>query len=149
MRGMNPPDHITRSASVHWTGDIARGSGKIAVESGLVSANYSFGTRFAKEPGTNPEELLGATLASCFTMAFTLGLTRASHPPTTIDTTAHVELSKDGEGFTITKIALVTTVDIPGIEDAALHEIADGAKINCPISKALAAVAITLEVKRA
>ena len=60
-----------------------------------------------------------------------------------------VELSKDGEGFTITKIALVTTVDIPGIDDAALHEIADGAKINCPISKALAAVAITLEVKRA
>lgn len=146
---MNPPDTITRSASVRWTGDIARGSGTVAAESGLLSANYSFGTRFAKEPGTNPEELLGASHAACFTMAFTLMLTRAGHPPTSIDTVAHVDISKDGEGFTITKIALVTTVDIPGIEDAELHELGNGAKEHCPISKALAAVPITLEIKRA
>jgi len=149
LREMNPPDKITRSASVHWTGDIAHGGGKIAVESGLVSATYSFGTRFAKEPGTNPEELLGATHAACYTMAFTLGLTRAGHPPKTIDTVAHVDLSKDGDGFTVTQIALVATVDIPGIEDGQLHEIANGAKEQCPISKALAAVPITLDVKRA
>ncbi|GAC1444905.1 MAG: OsmC family protein [Vulcanimicrobiaceae bacterium] len=146
---MNPPDNLTRSASVRWTGDIARGSGAIAVESGLVSANYSFGTRFAKEPGTNPEELLGASHAACFTMAFALGLTRAGHPPTSIDTAAHVDISKDGEGFTITNIALVTTVDVPGIDDAALHTAANGAKEHCPISKALAAVPVSLEVKRA
>lgn len=146
---MNVPDRMTRGASVRWTGDIARGSGTISVESGVFDAKYSFGTRFAKEPGTNPEELLGASHAACFTMAFTLGLTRAGHAPTAIDTTAHVELSKDGDGFTITKIGLVSTVDVPGLDDAALHEIATGAKNGCPISKALAAVPISLEVKRA
>ncbi len=146
---MNPPDKITRSASVHWTGDISRGSGAISVESGLVAANYSFGTRFAKEPGTNPEELLGASHAACFTMAFTLGLTRAGHPPAAIDTTAQVDLSKDGEGFTITQIALTTTVGVSGIDDAKLREIAQDAKEHCPISKALASVPLSLDLKRA
>ncbi len=130
---------------IHWAGDIARGHGDISTESGTVSATYSFGTRFAKEPGTNPEELLAASHASCFTMALTLGLTRAGHAPTTVDTTARVELKREGEGFTIAHIALETAVAAPGLDEAALATIAQGAKVGC--SKALAAVDISLAVK--
>jgi osmotically inducible protein OsmC len=146
---MNVPDDITRKASVHWEGDIARGHGQIDGESGKVSANYSFGTRFAKEPGTNPEELLAASHAACFTMALTLGLTRAGHAPQSVDTSAAVTLAKDGEGFTITHIALVSVVTAPGLDAAALAPIATNAKENCPISKALAAVEISLDAKLA
>jgi osmotically inducible protein OsmC len=143
---MQTPD-IARTATVHWEGDIARGKGKIDAESGLVSANYSFNTRFSNEPGTNPEELLAASHASCFTMALTLGLSRAGHPPASVDTSARVHLRRVGDGFDITLIELSTTVSAPGIDDAALQQIATGAKENCPISKALRSVEIHLEAK--
>jgi osmotically inducible protein OsmC len=142
---MNPPDEIVRSASIHWEGDVARGRGSIATESGKVSADYSFGTRFSGDPGTNPEELLGASHAACFTMALSAVLTRAGHAPTSLDSTAKVQLSKDGPGFTITSIALAVTGVVPGITQADFEKYAGDAKESCPLSKALKAVPITLE----
>jgi osmotically inducible protein OsmC len=141
---MNPPDDIVRSASVHWEGDVARGRGSIATESGKVAADYSFGTRFSGDPGTNPEELLGASHAACFTMALSAVLTRAGHAPAALDTGAKVQLSKDGPGFTITSIALAVTGSVPGITQADFEKYAGDAKESCPLSKALAAVPITL-----
>jgi osmotically inducible protein OsmC len=143
---MQTPD-IARTAKVHWEGDIARGKGQIDAESGTVSANYSFNTRFSNEPGTNPEELLAASHASCFTMALTLGLSRAGHPPSSVDTSARVHLRRAGEGFEISLIELSTAVTVPGIDDAEFQKIAAGAKENCPISKALRAVETHLDAK--
>ena len=143
---MQTPD-IARTARVHWEGDIARGKGTIEAESGTVSAGYSFNTRFSNEPGTNPEELLAASHASCFTMALTLGLSRAGHPPASVDTSATVHLQRVGEGFDITLIELSTTVAAPGIDADEFQKIAAGAKENCPISKALRAVETTLDAK--
>jgi osmotically inducible protein OsmC len=141
---MNTPEDIARTASVHWTGDIARGRGSITTQSGLVTADYSFGTRFLGDPGTNPEELLAASHASCFTMALSLALTRAGHPPASIDTQAEVHLHRSAEGFDVSKIALTTTVVADGLDQAAFQQLASGAKAGCPISKALKAVEITL-----
>jgi len=143
---MQTPD-IARTAKVHWEGDISRGKGQIDAESGLVSAAYSFNTRFSNEPGTNPEELLAASHAACFTMALTLGLTRGGHPPTAVDTTARVHLRRAGEGFDIALIELSTAAAVPGIDDAAFQQIAKGAKENCPISKALRSVETHLDAR--
>ena len=145
---MQTPD-IARTATVHWEGDIARGKGKIDAESGTVSATYSFNTRFSNEPGTNPEELLAASHAACFTMALTLGLSRAGHAPASVDTTARVHLQRVGEGFDVTLIELETTVSAPGMDDDAFQTIAAGAKQNCPISKALRSVETRLDAKLA
>jgi len=143
---MQTPD-IARTAKVHWEGDIARGKGQIDAESGTVSANYSFNTRFSNEPGTNPEELLAASHASCFTMALTLGLTRAGHPPSTVDTTARVHLRRTGESFDIALIELSTVAAAAGIDDVTFQQIANGAKENCPISKALRSVETHLDAQ--
>ncbi|HEX3469524.1 MAG TPA: OsmC family peroxiredoxin [Candidatus Elarobacter sp.] len=143
---MQTPD-IARTATVRWEGDIARGKGTIKAESGTVSASYSFNTRFSNEPGTNPEELLAASHAACFSMALALGLSRAGHAPTSIDTTARVHITRVGEGFDITLIELSTAVSAPGIDDAAFQQLATGAKEHCPISKALSAVETRLEAK--
>jgi len=142
---MTTPDDITRSASVHWEGDTARGKGTIATESGLVNAGYSFGTRFSNEPGTNPEELLAASHAACFSMALSVALTRAGHPPSSIDTEARVHLHRTATGFEIPRIALTTRVRAEGLEQAAFEPLAAAAKEGCPISKALRAVDISLE----
>ena len=144
MTAMQIPDDIARTASVHWEGDIARGKGTIDTESRTVTGKYSFGTRFSNEPGTNPEELLAASHAACFTMALTLGLTRAGHPPAAVDTTARVHLRKEGEGFDVPLIELTTNVTAPGLDADKFQAIAAGAKENCPISRALRAVEITL-----
>ena len=144
---MNVPDDIARTATVHWEGDIARGKGHIDTQSGKVSADYSFGTRFSGDPGTNPEELLAASHAACFSMALSLALTRAGHPPTAIDTTARVHLRREGEGFDVPLIELTTRVSAPGVDDAAFAELAQSAKANCPISRALRAVEIVLDAK--
>ncbi len=141
---MNTPEDIARTATVHWEGDVARGKGTIETESGLVTAGYSFGTRFSSDPGTNPEELLAASHASCFTMALSAGLTRAGHPPSSIDTQARVHLHRVGAGFEISRIELETTVVAPGVDQAAFEPFAAEAKNGCPISKALKAVEITL-----
>jgi osmotically inducible protein OsmC len=142
---MNTPDDIIRSATVHWDGDIAHGKGRIATESGLVSASYSFGTRFSNEPGTNPEELLAAAHAACFSMALSGALTRAGHPPASVDTIARVYLHRITGGFEIARIALSTKVSAAGLEQGEFEQLAAAAKEGCPLSKALRAVDISLE----
>jgi lipoyl-dependent peroxiredoxin len=144
---MRTPDDITRTATVHWEGDTARGKGSIATESGFVKADYSFGTRFSGDPGTNPEELLAAAHAACFTMAMSLYLTRAGHPPASVDTTAHVHLKREAKGMDIPLIALTTTVSAPGLEPERFQQLAAEAKASCPLSRALRAVEITLDAR--
>jgi len=136
---------IVRHATVQWAGDVAHGHGNIATESGKVDAEYSFGTRFSGDPGTNPEELLAASHAACFTMAPSAELTRAGHPPTEIETKAQVHLDKAGAGFEITKIELLARASVPGVIAETFAQHATAAKENCPLSKALRAVPITLE----
>jgi lipoyl-dependent peroxiredoxin len=138
-------DPIVRTASVTWTGDIAKGRGDITTQSGKVSASYSFGTRFSNDPGTNPEELLGASHAACFTMATSAVLTRAGHPPTSLDTTATVYLERAGEGFKIPKIELAITGVVPGVSAQEFSEYAKTAEATCPVSNALRAVPISLQ----
>lgn len=142
---MNPPEELNRTASVVWEGDVARGHGDITTGSGKVSGTYSFGTRFSGDPGTNPEELLAASHASCFTMATSAVLSRAGHPPKTLRTTATVYLQRDGAAFFVPKIHLAIEGVVPGIDNAAFVEHATSAKESCPISKALAAVPMELE----
>jgi len=141
---MQTPDEIVRSAAVHWEGDVARGKGEISAESGFVKAGYSFGTRFSGDPGTNPEELLAASHAACFTMALSLALTREGHPPTAIDTTAKVHLKRENQGFDVPRIELNTTATAPGLDAEEFQRLAKGAKENCPISRALRATEIVL-----
>jgi osmotically inducible protein OsmC len=131
----------TRTASAEWQGDFKRGGGNVAVESGLFSAPYSFSGRFEDGGGTNPEELLAASHASCFTMALSVGLTVAGTPPESLSTAAKVHIVPiEGGGFEINLIELAVRGKVPGIDDAAFQEAASGAKANCPLSKALAAV---------
>jgi osmotically inducible protein OsmC len=144
---MQTPTDLTRSASVHWEGDVAHGKGTVTAESGFVTAGYSFGTRFSGDPGTNPEELLAAAHAACFTMALSLALTRDGHPPTSIDTTAGVRLHRDDQGVTIPRIDLTTTVTAPGVDADEFQRLAKGAKQNCPVSRALNAVEIELDAR--
>ena len=138
-----------RKADAEWNGDLKAGKGRISVEGGLFSnAAYSFGTRFENEKGTNPEELIGAAHAGCFSMALAAGLSKAGFVPKRIHTTAAVRFDKVGEGFGITKIELTCEADVPGIDASRFQQEAEGAKANCPISKALAAVPeITLNAK--
>lgn len=135
---------MTRKASAVWEGDLMSGKGEVALGSGAFKGHYSFKTRFENTPGTNPEELLGAAHAGCFSMAFSLMLTLAGHKPTSVSTTAAVTLDKVGEGFKITNITLNCEAVVPGIDHAKFQEIANKAKVGCPISQALAATDITL-----
>jgi lipoyl-dependent peroxiredoxin len=141
---MQTPDDIVRSSSVHWEGDVSRGKGEITTESGFVKAGYSFGTRFSGDPGTNPEELLAASHAACFTMALSLALTREGHPPESIDTTARVHLRRENQGFDVPTVELTTNVKTSGLDPDEFQRLAKGAKENCPISRALRAVEISL-----
>lgn len=135
---------MDRTASAQWKGDLRAGGGTIRLGSGAFEGPYSFTTRFEGAPGTNPEELLAGAHAGCFSMALALGLTKAGHPPASIETSAAVHLNKVGEGFGITRIDLVTRGDVPGLAEAEFQRLATDAKLNCIISKALAAVPITL-----
>ncbi len=135
---------IVRAATVQWAGDIAHGHGTISTESGKVQAEYSFGTRFSGDPGTNPEELLGASHAACFSMALSGELTRAGHPPKTIETKARVFLDRIEGGFEIGKIELHTMAEVPGLSGDDFARLSRQAKENCPLSKALRAVPISL-----
>lgn len=138
---------MNKFASAHWEGDIKKGKGTISTQSGaLKDQPYGFNTRFEDEPGTNPEELIGAAHAGCFSMAFSLELGNAGYTADSIDTKAKVTLDKDGDGFSITKIHLDMNARIPGIDDAEFQEIANGAKEGCPVSKVLNAE-ITLDAK--
>jgi len=133
-----------RKASAVWNGSLKGGNGSMSMGSGAYEGPYSFGSRFLEEPGTNPEELIAAAHAGCFSMALSGGLERAGHEATSISTSAKVTLGKVGEGFQITGIELTTEGVVPGIDEATFIEAAEGAKANCPVSKALAAVEITL-----
>jgi osmotically inducible protein OsmC len=138
---------IVRSAEAEWKGDLKAGSGTLKSGSGAVSGPYSFKSRFESGTGTNPEELLGAAHAACFSMALSHGLASAGHTPTRVHTTAKVSLEPKDGGFHIPQIDLVTEAVVPGIDDAAFQKAAEATKAGCPISKALAATKITLTAK--
>jgi osmotically inducible protein OsmC len=136
-----------RSAQAEWKGNLREGQGTVKLGSGAFEGPYSFVSRFESGNGTNPEELIGAAHAGCFTMALTAAFTRAGITANRIHTTARVHLEKVGEGFQITKIELDTEGDIPGVDDAKFQEMAQGAKTNCPVSKALTGTEITLNAR--
>ena len=137
-----------KKASVHWEGAGKAGKGQVSTETGALSNYpYGFGSRFGDDRnGTNPEEILGAAHAACFTMAFAFAAEAEGIAVQTADTRAAVRLSKDGAGFKIDRITLELDAVVPDIDDAKVQELAEGAKQNCPLSKALASVPeITLE----
>jgi lipoyl-dependent peroxiredoxin len=133
-----------RTAEAEWKGNIAQGSGEMSVGSGAFKGKYSVGTRFENAAGTNPEELIGAAHAGCFSMALTAGMSRAGVHPTSVHTNAKVHIDNVDGGWSITKIELDTVGVVPGIDQAKFQEFADSAKKNCPVSKALAGTTITL-----
>jgi osmotically inducible protein OsmC len=127
---------MIKKAWAVWQGGIKDGGGSISTETGaLKAAPYGFKSRFESGPGTNPEELLGAAHAGCFSMAFSLMLTTAGFRPDSIETHAAVTLDKVGEGFEITSSALTMKAKVPGIDKAKFEELADKAKSGCPVSK--------------
>ena len=136
-----------RKAEAEWKGTLKDGKGTIKSESGAINGQYSFSTRFENGVGTNPEELIGAAHAGCFSMALAAALEKGGHPAKRVHTTAAVRLDKVGEGFGITKIDLTTEAEVPGIDDAAFQQAAAGAKANCPVSRALTGVQISLQAK--
>lgn len=129
---------IVRTGSVGWSGGIKDGVGSVSTKSGALSAvPYGFSSRFESGPGTNPEELLGAAHAACFTMALSLILTEAGLKATSLKTSADVALEKVGDGFAITSVHLTLRGEVPGIDNARFVELANLAKVGCPVSKAL------------
>lgn len=135
----------TRSATARYQGLGKEGQGFVSTQSGVLQdSRYGFGTRFEDGPGTNPEELLAAAHASCFTMALAFQLAGAGHQAGTLDTSCKVTLEKDGEGFTITKSALTLRAQVDGIDRTEFDRLAQVAKENCPLSKVIDAE-ITLD----
>jgi osmotically inducible protein OsmC len=136
----------TRNAKADWEGEFKSGGGSVSTETGALDAQYNFSGRFESGSGTNPEELIAAAHASCFAMALSVGLSQAGNPPERLETSAAVTIDQVEGGFGITKIALTVRGKVPGMDAAAFEQAAQGAKENCPVSKALAAVPeITLE----
>src|SRR6476659_6608318 len=138
---------ITRKGSAVWEGTLKGGKGRVSLGSGAFQGQYSFNSRFESGTGTNPEELIGAAHAGCFSMALTAALGRAGFPPKRVSTSAGVHLEQVEGGFGITAIDLSTEAEVPGIDNAKFQEIADGAKKGCPVSKALAGTKINLSAK--
>ena len=138
-----------RNSTAQWEGDLKTGKGTMTIGKGVYTGPFSFASRFEEGPGTNPEELLAAAHAGCFSMALSGGLERAGHPPTSIDTSARVHLERAESGFRISRIELTTTAEVPGIDAAAFAEQAETAKANCPVSQALAGVDIKLDARLA
>lgn len=134
-------------ASAEWTGGFKSGTGAMRPAHGAESL-FSTSTRFEGKQGSNPEELLGAALSGCFSMALTLALEMANAKPQSVKTTAEVHLDKQGAGFAVTTIDLVTDVTVDGIDDAKFQEVAAETKKGCPVSKALGAVTINLTARR-
>lgn len=135
-----------RKASARWNGTLKDGDGTMRLGGGAYEGKYSFTSRFEEGAGTNPEELIAAAHAGCFSMALSGALTKSGHEPKRVSTTAKVSIEKVGEGFTITRIRLETEGEVPGMDEATFREHAEGAKKNCPVSRALAAVE-TIEVE--
>jgi len=136
---------IKRKANAVWEGDLKKGKGALSVESGAFTSKYSFTSRFEEGEGTNPEELIGAAHAGCFSMALSGDLTRAGYVVNEILTEAIVSMEKGDSGFSIIGVKLVTKAKVPEIKMEEFAKIASGAKKNCPVSRALKAIDVTLE----
>jgi lipoyl-dependent peroxiredoxin len=136
-----------RTASARWEGGLQDGNGTMRFGSGAFEGQYSFASRFEEGEGTNPEELIGAAHAGCFSMAFANILAQAGFTPTYVRTKASVTFEKQEGGFSITGILLSTEASVPGIDAPAFQEHATKAKENCPVSRALKAVDIQLDAK--
>ena len=138
-----------RNAKAVWTGGLKEGNGTMSLGSGAYQGAYSFSSRFEEGKGTNPEELIAAAHAGCFSMALAAALGRAGFPPQRVETEARCHLEKAEAGFKITRMELATQAQVPGIDAAKFQEIAEGAKKGCPVSGALAALDITLDARLA
>ncbi len=138
-----------RKAEAQWDGNLKNGKGTIKLGSGMFEGPYSFSSRFEQGHGTNPEELIGAAHAGCFSMALSMLLEQAGYKPEHIRTTANVHIEKAGEGFRITKSELDCEAQVPGIDENKFQQQAEAAKKNCPVSQALAGVQITLKTRLA
>lgn len=136
---------IHRTADARWDGDLKAGQGTVKLGSGAFEGKYAFGSRFEGAPGTNPEELIAAAHAGCFSMALSAALGRAGHAPRSIQTTADVQLDKVAAGFGITGITLTTRGDVPGLSAEEFQRFAEDAKKNCIVSRALASVPMELK----
>ena len=136
-----------RKADAQWEGSLQEGSGTMKLGGGAYEGPYSFKSRFEDGNGTNPEELVAAAHAGCYSMALSGALGRAGHEPRSVRTTASVHLNKTDAGFRVQKIDLVTEADVPGMDDAAFQDVARTAKETCPISVLLSSVEITLDAK--
>jgi osmotically inducible protein OsmC len=136
-----------RMSEAVWEGDLKDGKGNMRLGSGAWQGSYSFASRFQEAGGTNPEELIGAAHAGCFSMALSHGLSQAGHVPTRVRTSAKVHLEKAGEGFRISQIDLTCDAEVPGIDQEAFQKFADDAKQNCPVSKLVTGAKIQLEAK--
>ena len=135
----------TRKASATWEGGLQGGKGQFEGESGAIAGAYSFGSRFADAGGTNPEELLAAAEAACYSMALSAGLEKAGTPATRVRTDAACTIEKVGEGFKITTLRLTVRAQVPGVDDAAFQKAAQDTKVGCPVSQALAGVQIEVD----
>lgn len=140
---------MASTANVKWTGDLQGGEGEITTGSGTVGGTYSAASRFGDGKGTNPEELIAAAHAACFSMALTLAIGDAGHTPESVETDAKVVLKKVDDGFEIPRIELSTVGTVPGLDDEEFQKLAELAKVNCPVSKALTGPEIKLEAKLA
>lgn len=136
-----------RKAEAVWSGTLKNGKGTVKLGSGAFEGAYSFASRFEEGTGTNPEELIGAAHAGCFSMALSLLLEQAGYKPERIHTTARVRIEKSGEGFNITSSELETEAEVPGIDEKKFMEQAEAAKKGCPVSQALASTEITLKAR--
>ena len=138
---------MIRKAKAIWRGNGSAGNGDLTTDSGVLSKTpYSFKTRFENEKGTNPEELIAAAHAGCFTMALAFQLQKAGYTPTELSTDAAISLDPEGEGFRITRSALTLRAKVPNLAEALFAQLAKDAELNCPVSKVLKAE-ITLDAK--
>lgn len=139
---------LIRTANATWKGNLKEGKGVVSAESGVFTDSpYAFSNRFENEKGTNPEELIGAAHAACFSMAFSNELAKAGHTPKSVKTTDKVYLEKVGDGFTITEIEMFCEAEVPGIDEKTFLKIAEDAKKGCPVARALTGVKFILEAK--
>ncbi len=136
-----------RTAEAEWKGNLMEGSGEMKLGTGAYEGPFSFKSRMENGPGTNPEELIAAAHAGCFSMAFSAQLASAGHPPKRVHTKAAVKFEKTDSGFAITSIHLDSEGEVPGITETKFQELAEAAKKGCPVSKALAGTNISLTAK--
>lgn len=137
----------TRTSKAEWKGNLEHGKGTVKLGSGAFEGAYSFSSRFEEGKGTNPEELIGAAHAGCFSMALSADLAKAGFTPKSVRTSAQVELAKDGGGVKIASITLHTQAEVPDIDAAKFATMAEATKKSCPVSKALSAVPMTLHAE--